>query len=124
MTFSVFLNLKFVKGNDINNFTAFNLENKSKTYPLPGIHGTQVYISDKLVEKCCQIPENDLHCDLVIWIKVDEHFILGELYIPHENSKHHYQEIYDELTYDINSIKGEYNLPIMLIGDFNIRTGS
>ena len=115
---------KVAKGNDINNFTAFNLENKSTKYPLPGIHGIQVYISDKLVEKCQQLPDSDLCCDLVIWIKVDEHFILGALYLPCENSKHHYQEIYDELTYDINSIKGEYNLPIMIIGDFNSRTGS
>ena len=108
----------------INDFTIFNLENRTKSYPSPGIHGLHVYISNYLAETCIQISENDFYCNLVIWIKVAECFILGALYIPHEGSEHHTNTIYDDLSLDICNIKNKFDLPILLMGDFNSRTSN
>ena len=100
------------------------MENRTKKYPLPGIHGLHVYITNHLADTCIQVPDNDFYCNLVIWIKVAESFILGALYIPHEGSKYHNNTIYDELSLDINNIKNKYDLPILLMGDFNSRTSN
>ena len=111
-------------GLEIGGYTVFNLENKTKSYLLPGIHGLHVYISEHLANRCIQIIDNNLYCNIVIWIKIAESFILGALYLPHEGSNHYRQELYDELTDDISSIKDKYQMPILLTGDFNSRTGS
>ena len=115
---------KVKNGVEIDDFTVFNLENKTRNYPLPGIHGLHVYISNHLADLCIQISDNNLCCNLVIWIKIAESFILGALYLPHEGSKYHIQELFDELTLDIFSIREKYDMPILLTGDFNSRTGS
>ena len=52
-----------------------------------------------------------------------DNFILGALYLPHENSKYHYSELFDDLSLNISTIKGKFDLPVMLIGDLNSRTG-
>ena len=96
---------KVKNGVRIDDFTVFNLENKTRNYPLPGIHGLHVYISNHLADLCIQISDNNLCCNLVIWIKIAESFILGALYLPYEGSKYHIQELFDELTLDIFSIR-------------------
>ena len=63
---------KVKEGPEINKFTTFNLENRTKNYPLPGIHGLHVYIANPLAEKCIQLSDNDFYCNLVIWIKIAE----------------------------------------------------
>ena len=115
---------KISVGTNIANFTSFNMDKKPKKYPLPGIHGLHVYVSNHLADSCHQISDNNFYSDLVIWIKVAEQFILGALYIPHENSKYHQIGLYEDLSLDINNIQSKYELPILLVGDFNSRTGS
>ena len=114
---------KSKKGVKITNFTCFDLEieNKPKTYPYPGIHGLTVYIKDNLAASCHLITSEDFLCSSVIWIKINENFILGALYLPHESSKHYYEDVFEDLTSDIDIVK-DHNLPIMLMGDFNSRT--
>ena len=73
---------KMKKGVEIDEFTVFDLENKTQNYLLPGIHGLHVYIKNYIANKCVQITEN-LQCNLVIWIKVADSFILGALYLPY-----------------------------------------
>ena len=51
-------------------------------------------------------------------------FILGAVYLSHENSKDHYSGLFNDLSYDICKIKSKYDLPFILIGDFNSRTGT
>ena len=113
---------KVSKGNNINNYSVFNL-NKSKKYPLPGIHGLQVYIKDGIAGQCCQIDDIDFLCESVLWIKISNDFILGALYIPHQGSKYYCSQFFDDIALDICSIRKSYELPLMLIGDFNSRTG-
>ena len=116
---------KSKKGVKITNFTCFDLEieNKPKTYPYHGIHGVTVYIKDKLAASCHLITSEDFLCSSVIGIKINENFILGALYLPHESSKHFYEDTFEDLTSDIHIVK-DHNLPIMLMGDFNSRTGT
>ena len=114
---------KVAKGNNISEFKTFELENESKKYPLPGIHGLHVYIADHLAGQCSQISIINPFCEAVIWINIDKQFILGAMYAPHENSKHYEPSFYNELSEDIANIKGTYGLPIMIVGDLNSRTG-
>ena len=44
--------------------------------------------------------------------------------MPHEGSKYHDNTLYDELSLDIGNIKNKYDLPILLMGDFNSRTSN
>ena len=46
------------------------------------------------------------------------------MYIHHESSEHYCCEFFTDLALDICDIKSKYDLPIMLIGDFNSRTGT
>ena len=115
---------KVEEGTEIKDFTTYNLENRTTTYPLPGIHGLHVYISNHIAKTCTQVSDNDFYCNLVIWIKVAKSFILGALYIPYEGSKYHNNTIYDDLSLDICNIKSKYDMPILLMGDFNSRTSN
>jgi len=49
---------------------------------------------------------------------------LGLCYIPPENSVKFSINIFDELGHEIAETKSKTNLPIVLIGDFNARTGT
>lgn len=51
-------------------------------------------------------------------------FIIGNIYVPHENSKYYDINIFDQLSSDIISINCKFNLPICMIGDFNARTAT
>ena len=72
-----------------------------------------MYIADHIAGLCCQINDINPICETVLWIKISENF-----------RKHHYHEFFTDLTLDICDIKSKYDLPIMLIGDFNSRTGT
>ena len=63
-------------------------------------------------------------CKCVIWIKVADKFILGSLYIPYEGSDYYDKDTFENLTDDLNIINSDYDLPLMLIGDFNSRTSN
>ena len=115
---------KTSKGTNINNYTVFNLEKKSKKHVLPGIHGLQVYITDRIADQCYQINYKHFMCESALWINISDTFILGTLYVPCQSSKHYYPEFFEDLASDMCLIKDNYDLPFMLIGDFNSRTGT
>ena len=116
---------KTIKGIEIPNFTSFDLDikNKPKSYIYPAMHGLTVYINNKFATNCTQLNNPDFSCNSVIWIMITNNFIIGALYLPNESSIHYYNDIFDDLTSDIHIVR-EKNLPIMLIGDFNSRTGT
>ena len=123
---------KSKQGVPITNYTCFELdyssfdlasENKTRRFKYPGIHGLTIYIKDKLAVNCQLINNEDFLCRSVIFVKISNNFILGAIYLPHAQSDYHYEDLFDDLTSDIELIK-EYNLPILLMGDFNSRTGT
>ena len=116
---------KCKKGLQITDFTCFDLKWENETgisYKYPGIHGLSVYIKDTLATSCQIISNESFACKSVLWIKISECLILGALYLPYEGSPHHYADLFEDLTSDINIIR-EQNIPMMLMGDFNSRTG-
>ena len=115
---------RLYKGPNITNYTVYDLENDANMQELHCVHGIQVYISDYLASACIKIVDIDANYNSVLWIKVSDMFILGAVYLPHENSKYHYSGLFDDLSYDICKIKSKYDLPFILIGDFNSRTGT
>ncbi|CAL4098553.1 unnamed protein product [Meganyctiphanes norvegica] len=59
-----------------------------------------------------------------MWNKVSDKFILGTLYTSNQNSKYYFPEFFDNLSLDISNIKGDCDLSIMLLGDFDSGTGT
>ena len=116
-------------GIEIDGFTVFNLENRTEDYPLPGIHGLQVYISNDIADSCAQIHDNNFECNLVVWVRIKYRFILGSLYLRLEKSRYHIHNIHKEktlfehLSSDISRTHSKYDMPLLLNGDFNCRTG-
>ena len=103
------------------NYMVINLENKPEHYPLPGIHGINIYIKNNLYSMCKPINIENKNCDSVIWVNILNYFILGAIYVPHDRSKYNYDGLFTDITCDLALIR-EHNLPIMLIGDLNSRT--
>ena len=51
-------------------------------------------------------------------------FILGAVYLPHEKSDYYHDDVFDLLADDIVTIKATYDVPVILLGDFNSRVGT
>ena len=71
---------------------------------------------------------NDTKSQSILWIKLDKNvfgvdFIIGAMYLPHEGSKYHSNEIFENLNDDLMMINLNFNLPVCLMGDSNARTG-
>ena len=108
------------------NFHPFILGRKNKSHRYGGIHGICIMVKKKLVDFVSVVRETS--DENVLWIKIDKgafglECILGAIYLPHEGSRFHSNEIFDILAEDIMCLESKYNLPIVLIGDFNARTG-
>ena len=96
------------------------------TPPLGGVHGISIFVTKSIDSQCEVLEGYTSNC--ILWLKLSSQiigteFILGAIYIPHEGSRYHFNEIFDEICSDYLQILTEYNVPIMLIGDFNARTG-
>ena len=63
-------------------------------------------------------------CESALWVKFADNFIVGAIYMPHEGSKYHHPDIFSDLESDIRIIKEKHDMPLMLVGDFNSRTGT
>ena len=70
----------------------------------------------------------DTCSDSVLWLKFEREafgceLILGALYIPHEGSKYHSSEVFEDILSDCSSIQAKFQVPVCILGDFNSRTG-
>ena len=65
-----------------------------------------------------------------LWLRVNKQvlgyeFILGAVYLPHQMSEYYHEDVFEYLSNDIiTTINAVYNVPILLVGDFNSRTGN
>ena len=65
----------------------------------------------------------------VLWLllgssEVKLHFILGAVYVPGYDSKFSDENDFDIISEDVLSFREKFNLPFILMGDFNARTGN
>ena len=58
-----------------------------------------------------------------MWVNVNDSFILGNAYFPHEASKHYQSDLYDDLAIDICNLKSKYELPIIIVEGFFLING-
>ena len=70
----------------------------------------------------------DTKSQSILWIKLDKNvfgvdFIIGAMYLPHEGSKYHSNDIFENLNDDLMMINLKFNIPVCLMGDSNARTG-
>ena len=108
------------------NFTPIAMERKCKKHKYGGIHGICVLVKKKYSKYIHTVQET---CsESVLWLKVDKEafgheLILGAVYLPDEGSIHCHDEIYDNVASDVVAMNCMYDVPILLIGDFNSSTG-
>ena len=110
--------------NLLNNFITYNAKKVSEKHRYSGVHGLQIYIREELSANCTLLQDKDLQSNFIMWVKVFDSFILGNCYIPHEASKHYQVDLFDDIAIDICCLKSKFDMPIILTGDLNSRTGS
>ena len=89
-----------------------------------GIYGISILVKGNL--------HNDIKCldesqsENVLWISIKHiSIIVGAVYIPPQNSENSNVNTFDDITDDVSYIISQYSTgdDILLIGDFNARTG-
>ena len=65
----------------------------------------------------------------VLWLHISKsvigyEFILGAVYLPHEASTYYSDDVFEYLIDDMTTIMAKYDVPTILMGDFNARTGT
>ena len=80
------------------------------------------------VQKFTKLVENSIS-PWVLWLKVGKNeenieFILGCIYIPCENSPYHSEYLFDEICEDILNLQVNFDVPLIIMGDLNARTGT
>ena len=109
-------------------FKSFSLPKSNSNLPFGGVHGIAMLIRDCLFDQCTLI--NKTSSDCVLWVKLKNQIILGfelligAVYIPCDNSEYHSNTLFEDLFDDILSLNVRFNLPVLLVGDFNARTHS
>lgn len=111
---------------EINTHKMVFMHKTSKSFKYGGIHGLGILIKHCFVDYCTVL--NTLISDSILWLHVDKNvlgydFIIASVYIPHEASIHYNSDVFEDMIDDLITIKATYNVPILLIGDFNGRTG-
>ena len=102
---------------------------KNVAHKYGGIHGIGVYVKQELSNLITPISDSSLSSDCVLWLHVHEkllgfNFIVGAVYIPHEQSRYYDNDIFDILSGDIVNLNSKFDIPICLTGDFNARTST
>ena len=106
-------------------FEHFSMPVKKEEHKFGGIHGISLYVRNGILDKIDMHNEDTLS-DSILWAKLTVNtlqFYLGVTYLPHENSVFNNNDIYENIMLDIATLKSKYDIPFVLIGDFNARTG-
>jgi len=103
------------------------LEKKKSSYKHGGIHGVCLLVKNEFANYVQEI--RDTTSDAILWTKVAKaafgfEFILGTVYVPHEGSIFFNKDYFGNVSQDISFINSKYSLPIVMLGDFNSRTGT
>ena len=95
---------------------------KKKKHKYEGIHGIYILVKAHLAINCHII--DILSSESILWLHVNNKMlrydcIICAVYIPHEMSDYYHDDIYDFIADDIVYIKLTFDIPIILLGDFN-----
>ena len=87
--------------------------------------GIFVLVKDSLADSVKEVCGKS---KFIYWIHVDEKVfgkecIAGAVYLACERSRHHSADMFDMISNDLVDLKARYDLPVLLMGDFNSRTG-
>ena len=98
------------------------MKKRYRKHKYGGIHGVCIFIKTEIAEYCYSL--DNFKSESILWIHLKHtflqyNFILGAEYIPHELSEYYHDYVFDYLS---NYIKSLYDVPIILLGDFNSRT--
>ena len=113
--------------NPIENFQAIFKTNSKGHYRHGGIHGLCVLVKNEKAHLITVI--ENTKSETTLWLKVDSQafgvgFIIGSVYIPSKGSIHHDPEHFEDIADDLINFKVNFDLPVILIGDLNSRTGT
>ena len=97
-----------------------------RNHKFGGIHGLCVLVRRNIAQHVKIWSHGSSEC--VLWLLIDKsvvgvELVLGAVYIPHEGSIHYEEDIFDHITEDIIHVCSVTMKPLILIGDFNARTG-
>ena len=101
-------------------------EKHDVTKPYGGIHGIALFYKTKYSPLINMV--DSVKSESVLWVRLDERIfgiecILGVIYVPHEGSKYYSRNVFDELEEDLIELKNKFDLPFIIAGDWNARTG-
>ena len=111
----------FIPQDEFENFQVFIREKSNKNDKPSGL----AILANKKNEKYYKIVNTV--SKWVTWLLVGNNstnldFVLGAVYIPCEKSILTSENIFEEISNDIVNIKAKYEIPFILMGDFNART--
>ena len=114
-----------LKDSLLHDYKVLNLP-RCKNYRYGGFLGISILLRNDIFDHTSII--KDTKSESILWLKINKEllgieFALGAIYLPHEGSKYHSSDIFDNLQEDLLHIDANLNLPICLMGDCNARTG-
>ena len=85
----------------IEGYTPILMPKKSKEHKYGGIHGLCTFVKNKIFD--CAHVLNETNSESILWLKFDQKafgtaFIVGNVYIAHEGSNYHNEDIFDKLA--------------------------
>ena len=99
-------------------------DKKNPAHSFGGIHGLAILVSNKFNGKFQVL--RDTSSDCILWIKLEMSefaVLIGSVYVPYEGSNYFDEDWNDKIIDDCIKLKAKHNLPFLLIGDFNARSG-
>lgn len=95
---------------------------KGKQHKYGATHGLCVLVKTHIYDYT-EVISNSVSTS-TLWLKFKEGafgktFVLGATYIPHEGSRYYENDLFDDIATDMLL----FDCPVLLIGDFNARTG-
>jgi hypothetical protein len=117
---------KVLQDEELNGFKIFMKKTTCKSHRYGGIHGLCILVKEDIAPHCEIVDE--CNSNSILWIKLNKQAIgfdclICAIYLPCEGSIHHKSDFFDRIYSDIVNLNTKYNYPILLLGDFNSRTG-
>ena len=112
-----------------NGFKAIAMPAKSLNTKYCGFHGICIYVREEIfddIEIVCDLSVSESIMWFIVNVKyVGYKFLAGVAYIPHEGSKYYSNDLFDNIIFDLAKFRSCYgeSMPILMLGDFNARTG-